>query len=144
MRQWEEEKRKASDEDGVMRRELGVKYPELSPMMDVRTYTQTQTRAHICRQRKAGLHARTDTLIIDTYLLIPPLFLVLSLQALKKNLKRVADACARAMVLPVKIQHPYTYSKGTPCEPYNVVENVLKDDDSVRCCLCCLFVSTWF
>eukprot|EP00164_Ancoracysta_twista_P003101 GFYU01004136.1.p1 GENE.GFYU01004136.1~~GFYU01004136.1.p1 ORF type:complete len:736 (-),score=254.85 GFYU01004136.1:493-2700(-) len=53
-------------------------------------------------------------------------------EALKKSLKRVADACQRAVPLPIKIQHPYTYSKWDAVhEPYNVVENVLKDDDSV-------------
>jgi len=54
------------------------------------------------------------------------------IEALKRNLKRVADQCSRAMYLPIKIQHPYTYSKWDSVhEPYNVVENVLKEDDSV-------------
>eukprot|EP00744_Colponema_vietnamica_P000651 GILI01001143.1.p1 GENE.GILI01001143.1~~GILI01001143.1.p1 ORF type:complete len:753 (+),score=218.18 GILI01001143.1:205-2463(+) len=53
-------------------------------------------------------------------------------EALKKSLKRVADACQRAQFLPVKIQHPYTYSKWDSVhEPYNVVENVLSDDEQV-------------
>lgn len=34
--------------------------------------------------------------------------------------------------MQVKMQHPYTYSKWDSIhEPYNVVENVLKDDESV-------------
>jgi len=54
------------------------------------------------------------------------------IEALKKSLKRVEEACKRAMPLPIKIQHPYQYSKWDAVhEPYNVVENVLKDDDTV-------------
>lgn len=52
-------------------------------------------------------------------------------EALKKSLKRVADNVNRADHLPVKIQHVYTYSKWDQVhEPENVVENVLKDDES--------------
>ena len=36
------------------------------------------------------------------------------------------------MPLPLTMQHPYTYSRwDTIHEPHNVVENVLKDDESV-------------
>mgnify|MGYP001626739003 CR=1 FL=1 len=37
-----------------------------------------------------------------------------------------------AAPLPITMQHEYTYSRwDTIHEPHNVVENVLKDDDSV-------------
>ena len=50
----------------------------------------------------------------------------------KQNLKRVNEDIKRSQPLPSRIQHPYTYSKyDTIHEPYNVVENILKDDDSV-------------
>eukprot|EP00743_Colponemidia_sp_Colp-15_P000897 GILK01000990.1.p1 GENE.GILK01000990.1~~GILK01000990.1.p1 ORF type:complete len:735 (+),score=112.26 GILK01000990.1:55-2205(+) len=53
-------------------------------------------------------------------------------EALKKSLKRVADAVQRSQNLPIKIQHPYTYSKWDAVhEPFNVVENVLSDDEQV-------------
>lgn len=86
MKEFEANRVKEQEEEERLKRELGVKYGELRPMMD----------------------------------------------ALKKNLKRVAEACNRAMFLPVRIQHPYTYSKWDAMhEPNNVVENVLKDDDTV-------------
>lgn len=51
---------------------------------------------------------------------------------LKENLLRVAQQARQAGPLPLKIQHPYQYSKWDSIhEPYNVVENVLKDDESV-------------
>lgn len=54
------------------------------------------------------------------------------MDALKRNLRRVAQQCQRAEALPVAIQHPYTYSKWDQVhEPHNVVENVLKDDAQV-------------
>jgi len=38
----------------------------------------------------------------------------------------------RAKALPIKMQHVYNYSKWDAIhEPYNVVENVLKDDEKV-------------
>lgn len=52
--------------------------------------------------------------------------------ALKTSLKRVEDACKRAQYLPLKIQHPYSYTKWEIVhEPQNVVENILKDDETV-------------
>lgn len=54
------------------------------------------------------------------------------IDALKKSLKRVEEACKRAQYLPIKVQHPYQYSKWDLVhEPNNVVENVLKDDEAV-------------
>jgi len=54
------------------------------------------------------------------------------MENLKVNMKRVAQQAKNAQVLPLKIQHPYQYSKWDSIhEPYNVVENVLKDDESV-------------
>lgn len=51
----------------------------------------------------------------------------------KSNLKRIADDYKRAKPLPIRIQHNYHYSKWDSInEPYNVVENVLRDDDSVQ------------
>ena len=51
---------------------------------------------------------------------------------LKDNLKRVAKQAKMAMPLQIKMQHAYQYSKWDAIhEPYNVVENVLKDDDTV-------------
>eukprot|EP01028_Stygiella_incarcerata_P008318 TRINITY_DN360_c1_g1_i2.p1 TRINITY_DN360_c1_g1~~TRINITY_DN360_c1_g1_i2.p1 ORF type:complete len:750 (-),score=175.24 TRINITY_DN360_c1_g1_i2:546-2795(-) len=53
-------------------------------------------------------------------------------EALKRNLKRVAEQCTRAEDLPIAMQHTYTYSKWDSVhEPQNVVENVLDDTDSV-------------
>ena len=50
---------------------------------------------------------------------------------LKDNLKRVAKQAKMAMPLPIRMQHPYTYSKWDSIhEPYNVVENILKDDET--------------
>ena len=47
-------------------------------------------------------------------------------------MKRVADMAKIAVPLPIAMAHPYTYSRwDTIHEPNNVVENVLKDDDSV-------------
>eukprot|EP00762_Andalucia_godoyi_P002754 ANDGO_04511.mRNA.1 Serine/threonine-protein kinase PAK mbt len=52
--------------------------------------------------------------------------------ALKRNLQRVAAQVERSEQLPLAIQHPYTYSKWDAVhEPYNVVENVLNDGDAV-------------
>lgn len=49
---------------------------------------------------------------------------------MKNNLKRVADLTKRAQPLPIKMQHIYQYSKWDAIhEPFNVVENVLKDDE---------------
>ena len=51
---------------------------------------------------------------------------------LKTNMKRVALRSKQAQPLPIRIQHAYTYSKWDSIhEPYNVVENVLRDDDTV-------------
>lgn len=51
---------------------------------------------------------------------------------LKKNMKRLADMAKKARPLPIKMQHVYQYSKWDAIhEPYNVVENVLKDDEKV-------------
>lgn len=51
---------------------------------------------------------------------------------LKSNLKRVADQARMAQPLQIRMQHPYSYSKWDSIhEPYNVVENVLQDDDTV-------------
>ena len=51
---------------------------------------------------------------------------------LTQNLKRVARLAKEAVPLPIKIQRVYQYSKWDAIhEPYNIVENVLKDDESV-------------
>lgn len=51
---------------------------------------------------------------------------------LKSNMKRLADMSKRARPLPIKMQHVYQYSKWDAIhEPYNVVENVLRDDEKV-------------
>lgn len=51
---------------------------------------------------------------------------------LKDNLKRVAVMSKQATNLPITMQHAYEYSKWDAIhEPYNVVENVLQDDDRV-------------
>ena len=51
---------------------------------------------------------------------------------LKVNMKRLADMTKKAKPLPIKMQHVYQYSKWDAIhEPYNVVENVLKDDEKV-------------
>lgn len=50
----------------------------------------------------------------------------------KEDLMRVNQLAKQAIPLPIKIQHPYTYSKWDSIhEPFNVVENILKDDESV-------------
>jgi hypothetical protein len=50
----------------------------------------------------------------------------------KEDLLRVAQMAKQAIPLQLKIQHPYQYSKWDSIhEPYNVVENILKDDESV-------------
>ena len=49
-------------------------------------------------------------------------------EGLKVNMKRLADMTKKAKPLPIKMQHVYQYSKWDAIhEPYNVVENVLKD-----------------
>jgi hypothetical protein len=51
---------------------------------------------------------------------------------LKENLKRVVQKSKQSNPLPIKMQHVYEYSKWDSIhEPYNVVENVLGDDDRV-------------
>lgn len=51
---------------------------------------------------------------------------------LKSNLKRVAQLAKNSRPLDLRMQHAYQYSKWDSInEPYNIVENVLKDDDSV-------------
>jgi hypothetical protein len=51
---------------------------------------------------------------------------------LKSNLKRVAQLAKNSRPLDLRMQHAYQYSKwDTINEPYNIVENVLKDDDTV-------------
>ncbi len=50
----------------------------------------------------------------------------------KEDLLRVAQLAKQAIPMQLKIQHPYQYSKWDSIhEPYNVVENILKDDESV-------------
>lgn len=50
----------------------------------------------------------------------------------KEDLLRVAQLAKQAIPLQLKMQHTYTYSKWDSIhEPYNVVENVLKDDESI-------------
>lgn len=45
---------------------------------------------------------------------------------------RVATMAKQAIPLQIKMQHIYQYSKWDSIhEPYNVVENILKDDESV-------------
>ena len=54
------------------------------------------------------------------------------IRGLKDNIKRISNDVKLSKKLPIKIQHPYQYSKWDSInEPYNVVENVLKDDDSI-------------
>lgn len=51
---------------------------------------------------------------------------------IKQNMKKVAELVNKSYRLDLKLQHPYNYSKWDQMhEPFNVVENVLKDDDSV-------------
>ena len=53
-------------------------------------------------------------------------------EKMKTDLKRLADMTKRSKNLPIKMQHVYQYSKWDAIhEPYNVVENVLKDDHKV-------------
>lgn len=50
----------------------------------------------------------------------------------KDDILRVAKMAQQAVPLLIKMQHPYTYSKWDSIhEPFNVVENILKDDESV-------------
>lgn len=50
----------------------------------------------------------------------------------KDDILRVAKMAQQAVPLVIKMQHPYTYSKWDSIhEPFNVVENILKDDESV-------------
>ena len=54
------------------------------------------------------------------------------LKGLKNNVKRVTNDIKLSKKLPIRIQHPYHYSKWDSInEPYNVVENILKDDNTV-------------
>jgi len=51
---------------------------------------------------------------------------------LKENLKRVAKQAKMSAPLPIRMQRNYQYSKWDAIhEPYNVVENVLRDDSTV-------------
>ncbi|KAL0228175.1 hypothetical protein RCL1_004318 [Eukaryota sp. TZLM3-RCL] len=53
-------------------------------------------------------------------------------EELRSNLVRVAKMCQTAKFLGLGIQHPYVYSKWDMVhEPWNVVENILKDDEQV-------------
>jgi len=54
------------------------------------------------------------------------------LKGLKDNVKRVKNDMKMSKKLPIRIQHPYSYSKWDSInDPYNVVENILKDDDKI-------------
>lgn len=54
------------------------------------------------------------------------------LKGLNEDAKRVADNIKNSQKLPIKIQHPYQYSKWDSInDPYNVVDNVLKDDETI-------------
>ena len=49
---------------------------------------------------------------------------------LQSNIKRLAEMAKRAKTLPIKMQHIQQYSKWDAIhEPYNVIENVLSDDE---------------
>lgn len=51
---------------------------------------------------------------------------------LKSNMKRLGEMTKKSKPLPIKMQHVYQYSKWDAIhEPYNVVENILKDDEKV-------------
>ena len=51
---------------------------------------------------------------------------------LKETLKRAAQRARNAQPLPIRMQHAYSYNKWDSIhEPYNVVENILRDDDTV-------------
>ncbi|KAL0241421.1 hypothetical protein GEMRC1_006656 [Eukaryota sp. GEM-RC1] len=53
-------------------------------------------------------------------------------EELKHNLIRVSKMCKTAKFLPMSIQHQYVYSKWDKVhEPWNIVDNVLEDDESV-------------
>jgi hypothetical protein len=50
----------------------------------------------------------------------------------KEDLLRVAQMAKQAIPMQIKIQHSYQYSKWDSIhEPFNVVENILKDDESI-------------
>ena len=50
---------------------------------------------------------------------------------IKNNLLRVSQLAKQSQPLQLAMQHKYTYSKWDSVhEPYNLVENVLRDDDS--------------
>jgi hypothetical protein len=54
------------------------------------------------------------------------------LKGMKDTIKRVSLDVKKSKKLPIKIQHAYNYSKWDSInEPYNVVENVLRNDESV-------------
>ena len=49
----------------------------------------------------------------------------------KNNIKRVSEEVRKSKKLPIKIQHVYSYSKWDSInEPFDVVENILKNDDN--------------
>ena len=51
---------------------------------------------------------------------------------MKNNMKRLGEMQRKATTLPIKMQHIYTYTKWDAIhEPYNIVENVLRDDEKV-------------
>lgn len=51
---------------------------------------------------------------------------------LKSNIKRLSDMSTKSRLLPIAMQHAYQYSKWDAIhEPYNVVENILQDNDKV-------------
>ena len=53
-------------------------------------------------------------------------------ETMKNNLVKVAQQAKLAVPLPIKMQHPYQYSKWDSIhEPYNIVENVLGDNQTV-------------
>lgn len=49
---------------------------------------------------------------------------------LKQNMVRLAEMAKKSKLLPLKMQHPYSYSKWDSIhEPFNVVENILQNDE---------------
>lgn len=53
-------------------------------------------------------------------------------ETMKNNLVKVAQQAKLAVPLPIKMQHPYQYSKWDSIhEPYNIVENILGDNQTV-------------
>jgi len=51
---------------------------------------------------------------------------------MKASLRRLGEMAKKSKPLHLKMQHVYQYSKWDAIhEPYNVVENVLKDDEKV-------------